>query len=137
MRRPPESGVDTLMPEGSAERRRGRRVILQAPLLVRRIGASGPEPFEKAQVTQNLGLAGVYFEMDDEQMLTVNEFVITSVAIPEPRRREFPFTRLVGQGRVVRIQELPQQEPGGGKRFGVALEFGDDMTALSALPTRA
>jgi hypothetical protein len=83
-------------------------------------------------VTKDLGLAGVYFETDAETGFAVDEVVMTSVAVPELQRRAFPFTRLAGRGRIVRVQELP----GGEKRIGIALEFGDDVTALTALPTR-
>lgn len=123
------------MPGGGVERRRGRRVTLEAPLRVRRVGTPEPESFRE-HVTKNIGLAGVYFETEDAQPYTLNEAVITSVSIPESQRRNFPFARLAGRSRVVRVTELPRQAPDAGRQFGVALEFGDDVTALTALPAR-
>ena len=87
------------------------------------------------EVTQNISLAGVYFETDDSNY-TLNDVVMTSVAIPESQTRHFPFTRLAGRSRVVRVSELPPSGSGGRKRVGIALEFGDDVTALTAIPTR-
>ena len=122
------------MEPSSIERRRGRRLNLQAPLLIRRIGTHEPEPF-KEQMTENLGLAGVYFETDDAGF-EVNEVVMTSVSIPEPQRREFPFTRLAGRGRVVRVNQLDSASGDVRKKYGIALEFGDDLTALTSIPSR-
>ena len=123
------------MQQGSVERRRGRRIDLQAPLLIRRrIGTREPGPFTE-QTTDNLGLAGVYFETDDGDF-EVNEVVMTSVSIPESQRRGFPFTRLAGQGRVVRVQALTGASGDGQKKYGVALEFGNDLTALTSIPSR-
>ena len=122
------------MQQGSVERRRGRRIDLQAPLLIRRIGTQEPGLF-KEQRTENLGLAGVYFETDDGDF-QVNEAVMTSVSIPESQRRGFPFTRLAGQGRVVRVKALAGASGDGQKKYGVALEFGNDLTALTSIPSR-
>ena len=122
------------MDRGSIERRRGRRVSLDAPLQIRQVGASEPRPV-KDEVTRNISLAGVYFETD-EDAYTLNDVVITSVSIPESRRREFPFTRIAGRGRIVRVNELPPQTVSGRKRLGIALEFAEDVTALTATPTR-
>ena len=77
-------------------------------------------------------MAGVYFETDDGEF-EVNEVVMTSVSIPETQRRGFPFTRLAGQGRVVRVSELAGD---GRKKYGIALEFGNDLTALTSIPSR-
>ena len=122
------------MEQGRVERRRGRRVNVEAPLLIRRAGARKPEEVQK-EVTQNISMAGVYFETERAGDYTLNDTVISSVAIPESKRREFPFTRVAGRSRVVRINELPQPAATGRKRIGVALEFGDDVTALTATPT--
>ena len=120
--------------QGSVERRRGRRAYVEAPLLIRRTGAQGSASRE--EVTKNVSLAGVYFETEEGHPYTDNDMVMASVSIPEANAREFPFTRLAGRGRVVRIEPIPQQEPSRSKRFGIALEFGHDLTALSAIPAR-
>ncbi len=123
------------MEQGSVERRRGRRVDLQAPLLIRRIGTREPGPF-KEETVANISLAGVYFETEQPDSYTANDVMMTSVSIPEAQRREFPFTRLAGRSRVAWIKELPPGAPEGRKRFGVAIEFGNNVTALTAIPPR-
>ena len=123
------------MQKGRVERRRGRRVELEAPLVIRRVstGSAGPA---NEEVISNISLAGVYFETEQSDAYAVNETLISSVSIPESKRHEFPFTRVAGRSRVVRIKELPQEEEAGRKRVGIALEFGEDVTALTAIPTR-
>ncbi len=123
------------MVQDSVERRRGRRVSLEAPLLIRRVGVRELQPF-KELVAKNVSLAGVYFETEGEDTYALNEFLMASVAIPETFRRDFPFTRLAGPSRVVRVKQLPWQEAEGKTRFGIALEFGDKITALTASPSR-
>lgn len=118
----------------TAERRRGRRARIQAPLLVRPLGSGAPAPFNQ-EVTSDISLAGVYFETDAGADYAVNDVLMTSISVPESSTRAFPFTRLAGRSRVVRVREIPSEDPGR-KRFGIALEFGDDLTALTALPAR-
>ena len=121
---------------GSVERRRGRRISLQAPLLIRRIGTNEPEPFREETIS-NISLAGIYFETEQPDFYAANEIVMTSVSIPEAHRRAFPFTRLAGRSRIVWVKALPQQGPEGRKRVGVAIEFGNDVTALTTIPPRS
>lgn len=122
------------MEQGSLERRRGRRINLEVPLLIRGDEARLAQPFQE-HVTKNLSLAGVYFETGDGPRFAVNDVVVVSAVIPALQRQEFPFTRVAGKGRIVRVTELEPQAADR-KRFGVALEFGDDVTALTAVPAR-
>jgi hypothetical protein len=122
------------MPQGNVELRRGRRVTLQASVLLKPADAGPDAAFEERRVG-NISLAGVYFEIDGANPYAVEDVVMTSVAIPESQRRDFPFTRLIGRGRVVRVDTLPPRE--GRPRFGVALQFGADVTALTTVPTRS
>ena len=117
------------------DRRRGRRVSVEAPLTIRRQGERKATASQE-KLTKNLSLAGVYFETDEKDAYTTDEIVMASVSIPGSRTREFPFTRLSGRSRVVRVDSLPESGQGGRTRFGVALEFGEDLTALTALPAR-
>ena len=119
----------------SVERRRGRRVELGAPLVIRSLGQEAPRSFEE-QTTTNISLAGIYFETDDEPPYAINDAFMISVAIPESQRRDFPFTRLAGPGRVVRVTTLPSRGPEGKARVGVALELGANTTAYTATPPR-
>ena len=121
------------MSQGGTERRRARRIDLEASLFLRQdSGADGDSVQQR--LAKNVGLSGVYFETDNPYAL--NEVMVASLSVPESERRQFPFTRLMGRGRVVRVQELSQADRDGRKRFGVALEFGADLTALTAIPSR-
>lgn len=115
-----------------AERRRGRRVPLHASLLLRRLDQQAPSE----HTIQNVSLAGAYFETDQTDRWSLDDVVIASVLVPESQRRLFPFTRLAGRGRIVRITELSERAPNERKRAGIALEFGHDLTALTAIPAR-
>lgn len=121
------------MRASGVERRRGRRIKIEAPLLIKRVSDDASEPFRQ-RTTRNLSLAGVYFDSDDRD-LRVNDVLITSVSIPEPLRREFPFTRLAGRSRVVRVEPLPAP-PADQETRGVALEFSEDFTTLTSIPTK-
>jgi hypothetical protein len=125
------------MQEGGVERRRGRRVNVEAPVLVRRIDGAASRPFQEHKA-RNIGLTGVYFEAESENnhSFAVNDVVTASVSVPEGQRRDFPFTRVIGRGRVVRVTEVPTQGQNHRTRIGIALEFGNDVTALTALPAR-
>lgn len=123
------------MGEGQVDRRRGRRVSLQAPILIRR-PEGRPAASREEHAVGNISLAGAYFETERPDY-AVNEAVFASIAIPEAERRNFPFTRLAGRGRVVRVQALEPTPAAGGKpRFGVALEFSPDVTALTTFPSQ-
>lgn len=114
------------------DRRRERRVDLQVPIQVRRPGAAEPRPPEQG-ITMNVSLAGVYFQSQSGRSYAPNDVVVASVSIPDPQQREFPFSRLAGRSRVVRVDTLPDRAAGSGKRQGIALEFGEDLTILSAI----
>lgn len=122
------------MEQGGVERRRGRRAQVSAPVLIRRLGARNPAPAREEQ-SANISLAGVYFETEHGDQYAVNEMVTTSVAIPTQETKQFPFRRLSGRTRVVRVHELAPEGSSDRRRFGVALEFGDDVTALTAIPS--
>jgi hypothetical protein len=120
-----------MQPSGS-ERRTGRRVNIQAALVLRRIdGQKASQAVECT--TRDVSLAGAYFETDQPDGFQPDEVVMASIAIPENDRRTFPFARLAGRSRIVRVQELPQSR--GAKRFGVAIQFTRDATALTSIPT--
>ena len=119
------------MESRSIERRRGRRIELAAPVQIRRGGSAEPGA---DHVTDNLSVGGVYFETEAGETYQVDDIVTASVSVPEPQRRSFPFTRLAGRCRVVRVSPLPSADPAGRERFGIALEFSNDATVLTASP---
>ncbi len=127
------------MDQVQVERRRKRRLSLQAPVQLGRVPArvSTDRPLREEYVTKDLGLGGVYFETAGDSAFAVDEIVTISVAIPETHIRQFPFSRLAGPGRVVRVTPLAGADvAAASKGRGVALAFSSDLTALSALPLR-
>ncbi len=127
--------MSTVTGQSGIERRRGRRVNLNAPLLIRRLETSKAEPFAEA-VTKEVSLTGLYFEYeaDGELAYQINDVVVASISVSDPQQREFPFSRVAGRGRIVRVDALAGKTPGARKCFGIALEFGSDVTALAATP---
>jgi len=115
------------------ERRRGRRANVEAPVLIRRAEARASEVFTE-ETAQDISLRGVSFQTSHLTPYRVNDLVIASVAIPESQAREFPFVRLAGRARVVRVQELPGPAAADSRQARVALEFSHDVTALTAVP---
>ena len=123
------------MEQGRIDRRRGRRTDMEAQLLIRRVKEGSRSLQEEQNMAKNVSLHGVYFETHGQQdAYTVDDMVIASLSIPESRTRDFPFSLLAGRGRVVRVEELSGAESDVSKRFGVALEFCDNLTALTAIP---
>ncbi len=123
------------MEQAYVDRRRARRMNVQAPLWIRQAGSQSSDG-SKQELTRNLGLAGVYFETNKPEGYQAGDVVIASVSIPEPETRRFPFTRLAGRGRIVRVIELSRSGPTVEMQFGIALEFAQDVTALTAVPSR-
>lgn len=119
-----------------AERRRYRRIQLAVPLQARKIESDEPGNFREG-VTKDISLAGIYFTTSAWQQIEQDESLMVSVAVPRERAREFPFSRLAGRGRVVRVEELAKVREAGPRLYGVAVEFGDDLTVLTTTPDNA
>ncbi len=114
------------------ERRRGRRVNLEVPLSVRRV-ESGQALSVAHELTKNLNLAGVYFETEHPESYASDGMFVVSASIPKELTGEFPFTLVEGLGRVVRMIPLAGANEGQQALAGVALELGEDVTALAAM----
>ena len=116
------------------DRRRHRRIDLAVPILARR-NYDGQTSVFKEGVAKNLSLAGVYFTTVGWKELTKDEVMTISVSVPPEKVRNFPFSRLAGRGRVVRVDELARVASEGPALYGIALEFGEDLTVLTAAPS--
>ena len=116
------------------DRRRHRRIDLTLPILAR-LSSDGTGATFKEGVAKNVSLAGVYFTTAGWHALDRDEVMTVSVSIPPEKARNFPFSRLAGRGRVVRVEELAKIESPGPTLYGVALEFGEDLTVLTTAPS--
>lgn len=119
------------------ERRREKRVNVEVPFLIRHALSSSNSDLFQERIAKNISLEGLYFEANKEEAYAVNDTVITSVPIPESQTRVFPFTRVAGRGRIVRINPLAGNESAGSMQYGIALEFYPDVTILTGMPSRA
>lgn len=115
-----------------SERRRHRRVPLSVHVLAKRTAMGERGVFEAGE-TKDVSLAGVYFTTPAWTDVQPQETLTISVSVPREQSRDFPFSRLAGRGRVVRVDRLPPQESEP-PRVGVAVEFADDLTVLTAPP---
>ena len=123
------------MEHGHVERRRGKRIALETPILIRQTSQSEGQGFIE-QHAKNVSLAGVYFETDGSNRYRVDDVLVASLSVPESQTKDFPFTRLAGKGRVVRVDAVSPASASPSSRTGIAIEFGQDLIALTALPTR-
>ena len=115
-----------------AERRRHRRVPLAVHVLAKRTAMGERGVFEAGEA-RDLSLAGVYFTTSAWRDVQPQEVLTVSIAVPRKQSRDFPFSRLAGRGRVVRVgpaDDATPEEP----RLGIALEFAEDLTVLTAPP---
>ena len=125
-------GVTSVQGPGP-ERRRHRRIELAVPIVTKpQQEAQGGE--FKTGVTRNLSLAGTLFETGQYHILRAEDLLMVSISIPRDKARGFPFSRLAGRARIVRVSELAKAEEEGPRLLEVALEFGKDLTVLTAAP---
>ncbi len=114
---------------GSYDRRRRNRIKLSVPVQFGK-GAAGKGEvlyFSSGQ-SADLSTGGVYFTTSEPGPFTSGEVLAVSIAVPWELRRLFPFSRIVGSGRVVRIEEQTAASNDG--RRGVAVEFNPSATTL-------
>ena len=120
------------MTDVQQERRQHRRLELVVPILTRRFEQA--DDLFKEGVTKNLSLAGVYFTTAAWRELTPNDQLAISISVPREKAREFPFSRIAGRGRIIRVEELAKIADNRPRLLGVALEFGEDLTVLTMAP---
>ena len=123
------------MDTGEVDRRRYRRVALRVPIVLRGL-EEGMRATGRAGLTENISLAGVYLRTPKGKPVAKDDLVTLSISIPQEAMRQFPFSRLMGRGRIVRVEELPEAGKAETNRLGMAVEFAEDFTVLSAAPPR-
>ena len=114
------------------ERRRQPRVRLMVPVLCGK--AAGPErgrDLPHRGWSKDLSAEGVYALLREGNVMVPGEVVAVDVEIPWESRRAFPFSRIAGTARVVRVDHLPAAS--NNPAWGVALSFCSDITKLGAM----
>ncbi|MBI2885377.1 MAG: hypothetical protein HYY15_04305 [Candidatus Omnitrophica bacterium] len=86
---------------------------------------------------RDLSLAGMYCYVTAPVPWSVGELVHCTVVVPSEQAATFPFARVLGPGWVVRVDQIPRgrragENPSSEERFGIAVAFASDVTALAA-----
>jgi diguanylate cyclase (GGDEF)-like protein len=118
-------------PSRPAERRRHPRTPLEGPLMIRSPAEDRAAAWWEGAM-KDLSLAGVYCTIVPSKPPTIDEVLAFSITIPPDLQHAFPFSRLAGCGRVARADALSQPDEFGRTRWGVALEFGEDVMRFAA-----
>lgn len=114
------------------EKRKYRRLELALPIEVRKIGPP-LEPIIEEATTTNVSLGGTYFKTRTRKDVKPEQDVYISISVPREMRRQFPFSRLAGKARVVRVEDLPGNALDPLAKQGIALEFSGDLISLAAV----
>ena len=105
--------------ERSFERRKYKRVALSIPAMVR-----DPQDVQRLMLeeasTVNISQGGAYLRTGDRPEISPGEEVNIHISIPRSEANIFPFSRLAGKAKVVRIE-----------KEGMALKFDDDLIFLA------
>lgn len=111
------------------EKRKDKRLDLSLPIQAKR-AREGPEAPFRGGVTRNVSVGGVCFEVSSWREIKLGDVVTISISVPREFSHIFPFSRLAGKARVVRIEEMAPDEFYEAERQGIALEFGSDFVML-------
>ena len=105
----------------SPNRRHWPRVKLSVPVVIKRRGeGSGGAADSHTVQSIDLSPGGCYLTVREGKTFAPEELLSVSVGIPWEARHRFPFSRLMGSCRVVRVDQVPMDD---GIAQGVALAF--------------
>lgn len=100
------------------KKRKFKRLDLSIPMKLRHILSNGKEAIVDT-FTNNVSYNGAFITEIDPKSIRPEDNLQISLSVPRDNARDFPFSRLIGKARVVRVNES-----------GVALEFNEEMTRL-------
>lgn len=100
------------------EKRKFKRLDLSIPTMVKCVSLKGKEELREG-VTLNISYNGAYVGDMNIKDIKPEDSLKISLSVPRDETRDFPFSRLVGKARVIRVE-----------KDGVALEFSKDMSRL-------
>lgn len=100
------------------EKRRFKRLDLSLPMRLRHISGTGKEDTIDS-ITANVSYNGAYVLDIDLKNLKPNDELHMTLSVPRDETRDFPFSRLTGRAKVIRVEE-----------DGIALEFDEDISRL-------
>lgn len=100
------------------DKRKFKRLDLSIPMTLKRISSDGKENTVTG-LTSNISYNGTYVREANIKDLKPEENLHISLSVPRDDTRDFPFSRLTGKARVVRVE-----------KDAVALEFNENMSRL-------
>ncbi|MFH1478641.1 MAG: PilZ domain-containing protein [Candidatus Omnitrophota bacterium] len=98
------------------ERRKFKRLQISVPAKIRYGSASGKEKVLEG-VTLDVSFNGAYLVNINIDKINPEDNVNMSLSVPRDNSRDFPFSRIVGKARVVRVE-----------KNALALEFNKDVS---------
>ena len=100
------------------EKRRFKRIDMSLPMRLRHILSNGKEEIVDT-ITSNVSYNGAFITEKTPESIKPEDNLHISLSIPRDNTRDFPFSRLTGKAKVVRVEES-----------GVALEFNEEISRL-------
>ena len=100
------------------EKRKSRRLDLSIPMSIRHKSDNGEEKTQEG-LTINVSYNGAYLVDISLKDISPKDKINISLSVPRDDARDFPFSRVIGKAKVVRVD-----------KEGVALEFGDEVSRL-------
>jgi len=101
-----------------SEKRKFKRLDLSLPVKIKSDLGDGKERLEEG-VTINVSFNGAYVIDIDLKNLQAEDNINISLSVPRDDTRDFPFSRVVGKAKVIRVD-----------KDGVAVEFSQDINRL-------
>ncbi|MFH1782748.1 MAG: PilZ domain-containing protein [Candidatus Omnitrophota bacterium] len=100
------------------EKRQFKRLQMAFPTKIKLIAENGEEKVFEG-LTLDVSFNGAYVVNIHMENVNPEDSVNMSLAIPRDSTRDFPFSRIIGKARVVRVE-----------KDAVALEFKEDVSRL-------
>ena len=100
------------------EKRRFKRLGLSLPMKLRRVTEEGKGDIIEG-ITSNVSYEGAYVVNIDLRNIKPNDRLHITLSVPRDDARDFPFSRITGNARVVRSENE-----------ACALEFNEDVSRL-------
>lgn len=112
--------------------RQHRRAKLEASIEIRSLDSGVPSSPIVAR-TKSVSLAGCYVVMNRPVSFSIGSTLSCQIVIPREATRNFPFTRIAGKGRVVRIDDPVESSGQEGSMVGIGIAFSRDTTSLGTI----
>lgn len=113
------------------EQRRFKRIEIAFALSISVLSGDRTEEAESLGIS-NISFSGVYFKTNGLKKLKPDDILSLDITIPTKVAVDFPFSRIIGRARVVRVEESPPGEPELNAERAIALEFGPEAVRLKA-----